>query len=196
MFVTTSFKKLRILSCALLVFTSLLTSATVFAIVFQCTPVALAWDKTLEGTCVDVTTVFYSHAGINISLDFIIYITPMPMLWSVQRPIRERMALIVVFAIGGFVCVTGILRLWSLQHAATSEDPSCMIIQSYFYFHSSFEMIWSLTLKRRGQRTVRHLVLHRSKRRHCLCLPSVSETTLLAYLLQHPAEQQCVQSKQ
>ncbi|KAH8695604.1 putative integral membrane protein [Talaromyces proteolyticus] len=124
LFVTQSYNKLRLLTWVLLYFTTAVTITWTFCIMLQCNPVALAWDKTLKGTCINMTAVFYSHAGINILLDFIVYIMPIPLLWSVNRPLRERLALIVIFAIGGFVCIMGIVRLQSLRKATVSTDPS------------------------------------------------------------------------
>lgn len=107
-------------------FVSLTLIAFVFAIVFQCSPIPYAWDKTLAGTCVNVTAIFYSHAGINIVTDVMIYIMPMKMLWGVRRPQKEKIALMVVFAMGIFVCLAGIIRLWALQKTSVSVDSSCM----------------------------------------------------------------------
>jgi hypothetical protein len=105
--------------------TTAVTITWTFLIMLQCNPVARAWDTTLPGTCVNMTAVFYSHAGINILLDFIVYVMPIPMLWGVNRPLRDRLALIVIFAVGGFVCIMGIVRLQSLRKATVSTDPSC-----------------------------------------------------------------------
>lgn len=72
-----------------------------------------------------MTAVFYTNAGINILLDFVVYVLPIPTLWRVNRPMRERVALVVIFAFGGFVVIMGIVRLQSLRSALVSTDPSC-----------------------------------------------------------------------
>jgi hypothetical protein len=125
LFVTTSYSKLRLLTWVMIGLTTAVTITWTFLIMLQCTPVAKAWETTLPGKCVNMTAVFYSHAGINILLDFIVYIMPIPMLWGVNRPLRDRLALIIIFAIGGFVCIMGIVRLQSLRKATVSTDPSC-----------------------------------------------------------------------
>jgi hypothetical protein len=100
--------------------------ATVLAGLFQCSPISFAWDKTIQGgTCFNVTALFYANAGVNIFQDLLIYLLPMRMLWKIQLPMKQKMALIIVFAIGGFVCVTGMIRLNSLKTASISKDPTC-----------------------------------------------------------------------
>ena len=100
--------------------------ACVTAGLFQCSPIAFAWDHTIEGgTCFNVIALFYTNAGLNIFQDFLIYILPMRMLYQLQIPKRQKVALMVVFAVGGFVCVTGIIRLVYLKTASVSSDPTC-----------------------------------------------------------------------
>jgi hypothetical protein len=100
--------------------------AFVIAGLFQCSPIPFAWDKTIPGgQCFDVTALFYANAGINIFQDVFIYVLPMKLLWEVQIPRKQKIALIIVFAVGGFVCITGMLRLNSLKTASISKDPTC-----------------------------------------------------------------------
>jgi hypothetical protein len=100
--------------------------AFVAAGLFQCSPIRFAWDKTIpNGSCFNVTALFYANAAVNIFQDVFIYILPMKLLWEVQIPRKQKVALIVVFAVGGFVCVTGMLRLKSLKTASISKDPTC-----------------------------------------------------------------------
>lgn len=105
-------------------FVSLTLVAFIFAVVFQCHPIEFAWNKAIDGKCVNQTAIFYSHAGINIVTDFVIYILPMKMLWGVVRPKKDKVGLVIVFAIGIFVCLAGIIRLWALQKTSVSADPS------------------------------------------------------------------------
>lgn len=101
--------------------------ASLLACIFQCSPIHKAWDTTglVEGTCINVNALFYANAGLDIVQDLIIYILPMKMLYQIQIPRRQKYALIIVFAIGGFVVVTGMIRLYYLKGAQNSTDPSC-----------------------------------------------------------------------
>ena len=101
--------------------------ACVLASIFQCTPIVRAWDTTgqVKGTCINVNALFFSNAALDIFQDAIIYVLPMKMLYQIQIPKRQKFALMIVFAVGGFVVVTGMIRLNALKFAQNSADPSC-----------------------------------------------------------------------
>ncbi|RYP76286.1 hypothetical protein DL770_007247 [Monosporascus sp. CRB-9-2] len=92
--------------------------------IFQCNPIPKAWDFDIPGTCFNRPALFFANAGLNIFQDFVIYILPSPMLWNVQLPLKQRIALIGVFVVGAFVCITGIIRVPTLWDAVSSDDPT------------------------------------------------------------------------
>lgn len=97
------------------------------ASIFQCIPIHKAWDTTgtVEGHCINVNALFFANAGLDIFQDAVIYALPMKMLYTLQIPRRQKFALMLVFAVGGFVVVTGMVRLNALKFAQNSADPSC-----------------------------------------------------------------------
>ena len=99
--------------------------ASVTASIFQCTPIRKAWDSDLNGSCIDVNALFFANAGLDIFQDAFIYVLPMRMLYQLQVPRRQKIALMLVFAVGGFVVITGMVRLNSLKKAQNTPDPSC-----------------------------------------------------------------------
>jgi hypothetical protein len=107
--------------------------ACCLASIFQCTPIDRAWSvqKLGEGHCINVNGLFYANAGLDIFQDLVIYILPMNMLYHIQIPKRQKYALMLVFAVGGFVVITGAIRLYYLQGAQASDDPSCMFPSSH-----------------------------------------------------------------
>lgn len=108
-------------------FVILTSFSFVIATIFQCTPISKAWEQpvTSKGHCIQVNAMFYANAGLDIFQDLLIYVLPMKMLYSIQIPRRQKFALMIVFAVGGFVVVTGMIRLYYLQGAQASQDPSC-----------------------------------------------------------------------
>ncbi|KAH8888969.1 hypothetical protein GQ53DRAFT_723745 [Thozetella sp. PMI_491] len=108
----------------MMAFVALTGLTCVIAGIFQCNPIHKAWDTDVPGTCFNQVALYLSNAGLNILQDFIIYILPVKRLWEIQLPRKQRIALIIVFVIGGFVCLTGILRLQSLTMASVSKDPT------------------------------------------------------------------------
>ena len=47
---------------------------------------------------------------LNILTDFLCLFLPVPMIWSIQRPKKQRIAILAMFAVGIFTCMAGIAR--------------------------------------------------------------------------------------
>lgn len=100
--------------------------ACVLASIFQCSPIHKAWDAhgTVPGSCINVNSLFLANAGLDIFQDALIYILPMRMLYQIKIPKRQKMGLMLVFAVGALAVVTGMVRLSYLKKAQNSPDPS------------------------------------------------------------------------
>ncbi|KAI3335726.1 hypothetical protein F4824DRAFT_142805 [Ustulina deusta] len=109
---------------AMMAFVFLTGFACSVAGIFQCNPIHKAWDTDVPGTCFDRPALFFANASLNIFQDFVIYLLPSPMLWNIQIPVRQRLALIGIFVVGGFVCIAGIIRIPTLRDAVSSTDPT------------------------------------------------------------------------
>ncbi|KAJ5541011.1 hypothetical protein N7494_006087 [Penicillium frequentans] len=114
----------RIICFVLLAIIASYMLAAFFASVFQCTPVARAWDKTISGSCIDITTNWYANAGFSISTDIIILALPMYPIYHSKMVINRKIALMGVFALGAFVAVTSIIRMQTLDASSTSSDTT------------------------------------------------------------------------
>jgi hypothetical protein len=76
------------------------TIAFVFAVVFQCDPVAHFWDATISGKCVNVRTLLYAGAGFSIAEDLMIMLLPIYELKGLNLTLSKRVALGGMFALG------------------------------------------------------------------------------------------------
>lgn len=74
--------------------------ATTLASVFQCTPIARTWNKSLDGVCLNTTIFWYANAGFSIVGDLILLALPMPILYNLKLPLNQRVALMMVFSLG------------------------------------------------------------------------------------------------
>ncbi|KAL4812801.1 hypothetical protein BDW67DRAFT_193222 [Aspergillus spinulosporus] len=90
----------------------------------NCIPVARFWDPTIPGSCLSSKALWFSNASMHIATDLAILVIPIPALYSLELPRKQRIALIAIFAVGGFVCITSICRLLSLKRIADSSDPT------------------------------------------------------------------------
>ncbi|KAL4759500.1 uncharacterized protein BDW70DRAFT_161601 [Aspergillus foveolatus] len=90
----------------------------------NCIPVARFWDPTIPGSCLSSKALWFSNASMHIATDLAILVIPIPALYSLDLPRKQKVALIAIFAVGGFVCITSICRLISLKRIADSSDPT------------------------------------------------------------------------
>ncbi|KFY36023.1 hypothetical protein V494_05383 [Pseudogymnoascus sp. VKM F-4513 (FW-928)] len=84
--------------------------------IFTCTPVRAYWDLKIQASsrCLPQDKVYYANGGLNIATDLIIATLPIYSVWKLQIDIRQKIALMVVLALGWFVCFVSILRLQAL----------------------------------------------------------------------------------
>ena len=97
------------------------TLITTFTI---CIPASFFWDKSIEGSCFNFLALWFVNAALNIITDVAILVIPLRIIISIQLPKAQRVWLILVFAIGGIVCISSILRLQSLYVVSVSSDPT------------------------------------------------------------------------
>ncbi|KAJ5099574.1 hypothetical protein N7532_006575 [Penicillium argentinense] len=90
----------------------------------NCVPVAKFWNDSIDGFCLNKPGLWFSNASMHITTDLVILIIPIPALIAIDIPRKQKMALIIIFALGGFVCITSIVRLISLKQISDSTDPT------------------------------------------------------------------------
>lgn len=67
-----------------------------------CRPLAYNWDKTVKGTCGNLTTQIIAVAVINAVLDFASAVLPMPVLWNLQMAFKKKIMLTGIFSLAGW----------------------------------------------------------------------------------------------
>ncbi|KKK15951.1 hypothetical protein ARAM_002791 [Aspergillus rambellii] len=90
----------------------------------NCVPVAKFWNPSIPGYCLSQKGLWFSNACMHIATDLAILIIPIPALSALELPRRQRVALISILGLGGFVCVTSICRLVALKRISDSSDPT------------------------------------------------------------------------
>ncbi|RAH66449.1 uncharacterized protein BO66DRAFT_474185 [Aspergillus aculeatinus CBS 121060] len=94
----------------------------VFSAILFCIPVRSFWDTSLPRTCLPEGVVWCLNAGFQISTDLLLVILPMPVLAKLQIPKRQKVALILIFALGFFVCAMSVIRLTTIVKLIRSPD--------------------------------------------------------------------------
>lgn len=94
-----------------------------FEAIFICHPVAYFWDQSIPGgTCLNKEAIWFTNAGLTIAMDIAIVVLPMPAVRSLSLQKSQKIGIMLLFALGGFVCVASIVRLTTLQVIAKSKD--------------------------------------------------------------------------
>ncbi|KAH7418835.1 hypothetical protein BKA64DRAFT_763598, partial [Cadophora sp. MPI-SDFR-AT-0126] len=70
--------------------------------IFQCTPIAKAWNLTIPGHCINLKGSFIGNAVPNILTDVAILGLPMPHVWRLHTTLIQRCQLSAVFLLGSF----------------------------------------------------------------------------------------------
>ncbi|PVH68619.1 hypothetical protein DL98DRAFT_375249, partial [Cadophora sp. DSE1049] len=100
-----------------------------FTNVFSCTPIARSWDLSItSGSCINRPIFYFANAGLNIGTDCVMLILPIPMLWNLQMPRRQKAGLIGVFMAGSFVCIVSIIRLKYLFPLLKNPDITWAVV--------------------------------------------------------------------
>ncbi|KAF2766655.1 P-loop containing nucleoside triphosphate hydrolase protein [Teratosphaeria nubilosa] len=79
----------------------------------QCTPFTHIFDLTGPGTCLNMTVYYYIIAAYLVASDTVIAAMPVPMLWALKRPTRERVVLVALFAVMLVPVIASIVRFTS-----------------------------------------------------------------------------------
>lgn len=94
--------------------------------VFQCTPIADAWEKGGEGKCLDIATVGVVGAGFSIAEDVFLWVLPFFEVRKMTFDFKKKLVICIMFSIGSFACIASMIRLRYIAYSAHSRDSSCM----------------------------------------------------------------------
>lgn len=68
-----------------------------------CVPIHSFWDlsrSTRNQHCLPAGPVWFTNAGIQIATDLVILAFPMPLLWKLQIPKKQKWGIILIFGLG------------------------------------------------------------------------------------------------
>ncbi|KAI4592153.1 hypothetical protein KJ359_011481 [Pestalotiopsis sp. 9143b] len=142
---------LRMASWVVLAIVNIAGVVLTFLNIFQCRPIRAAFDRyTEEAQCIPLLTEFLCSAPVNIVTDLAILALPLPVLTGMRLPFRQKIILIVTFALGIFVTVVDVVRIYYLQQAITSVSPTSSSNpeatfgdQAEFAWNASLSLMWS-----------------------------------------------------
>ncbi|EHA25632.1 hypothetical protein ASPNIDRAFT_141890, partial [Aspergillus niger ATCC 1015] len=94
-----------------------------------CRPLSYFWNQFLgaSGTCVDTDTFFLATGIINMVNDIIILLIPFRQIAKLQMNRRKKIAVCLILALGGFVCVASAVRIYVLYRFTQARDITWMM---------------------------------------------------------------------
>ncbi|EXK76372.1 hypothetical protein FOQG_18886 [Fusarium oxysporum f. sp. raphani 54005] len=127
-------RRFRAVVCLLMAVVAGYSFSAVLVAIFQCHPVEMAWDITIsDGSCIDRMAYFIAILALNVTTDLFMLVLPIPMLWKVKMPKRQKLGLIGIFMTGSFVCVVGFLRIKSLVSLMGLNDLTWHLVDGYVW---------------------------------------------------------------
>ncbi|CAJ2501976.1 Uu.00g048290.m01.CDS01 [Anthostomella pinea] len=110
----------------LLVIMTLFGLVLFFGDVLACIPVEVSWQMNTIGDnrCINKPLFLFITSIINIVLDILVYLLPVPLILKLRLPRSQRVALLVPFTIGGVVCVASAMRLVVIHELPNARDES------------------------------------------------------------------------
>lgn len=131
------------ISNCLIAFIALWALSALLVNIFQCIPVQYYYDKSLKGHCMKGEVQFFQAMGaIALIEDVFILCLPIPIVWRLHITFRQKLALTLVFSLGGLyvspliwpnltdhprVCIFSLLRLIEFRHFILT-DLACTFL--------------------------------------------------------------------
>ncbi|KAL7923337.1 putative PTH11-typeG-protein-coupled receptor [Trichoderma austrokoningii] len=100
------------------------TIGAVASTIFQCVPIAGAWDKQVDAACIDSDIFWLAYAVMNILTDFMVLALPIAPIIALQLSTRSKLMICAIFLMGGFVTFTSILRAASVKNSLANKSDT------------------------------------------------------------------------
>lgn len=120
----------------LLVWVAVLCTCNVIAVdltvIFQCHPIHHAWNRPVDGSnghCINEDRFFIGSGSVNVFLNALVFILPMPLLWRLRTTVRQQIILTAIFTLAGFVVLISIIWIVVLARLE-SEDVTWNFINA------------------------------------------------------------------
>ncbi|KAK2791300.1 hypothetical protein FQN52_004977 [Onygenales sp. PD_12] len=102
--------------------------ALIFAVIFQCSPVDMAWNhwdgEHTNVKCSNINLIGWVSSAINIVLDVVIIVLPTRELFRLALSTKKKIHILLMFSVGFFVTIVSIIRLKSFLQFGNSRNPT------------------------------------------------------------------------
>ncbi|KPI42149.1 uncharacterized protein AB675_5336 [Cyphellophora attinorum] len=88
--------------------------STILGTIFQCRPVAGAWDFSLDRKCYPVEDLLYFSTAFSVFSDVVLCLLPLPFFWKLGIPKKEKVVVSCLFCFGLVAAVASVVRITTL----------------------------------------------------------------------------------
>jgi fucose permease len=112
---------LRVSSYVTLAIVNIAGVVLTFMNAFQCRPIYAAYTPHTQGKCISIVTLYLCSAPVNVITDLAILVLPIPVLTGMRLPRKQKTVLVFTFALGIFVTIIDVIRIYYLQKALDAQ---------------------------------------------------------------------------
>ena len=137
---------LRIFSYVVLAMVNIGGIIVTFFSAFQCRPPRAAYDLSVQNpSCISILSIYLASAPLNVASDLAILVLPIPVLTGVRMPGKQKTIIVFLFALGIFVTIIDVVRIYYLQLAANESQAQQIQSTPRSLDHStaSIALLWS-----------------------------------------------------
>ncbi|KAJ6190021.1 hypothetical protein N7519_000042 [Penicillium mononematosum] len=113
--------------------------AIILVSIFQCTPIARAWDTHIPGTCINLKASFIGNAVPNIVTDILILSLPVRVVRRLHASLTQRLSVIGTFLLGSLFVYPLLLHITGLRQWTDWTLSQSVVFTSIYRFTTLFE---------------------------------------------------------
>jgi hypothetical protein len=69
-------------------------------VVLSCIPISTDWDQSVHGTCININLRVLATAAVNVGIDLLVVLLPMPVVRRLRLPAPQRLMVGAIFVLG------------------------------------------------------------------------------------------------
>jgi hypothetical protein len=144
-----------------------------------CSPIARFWDQTVDGSCLNETSIIMADAVVSVVSDLIILILPLPLTLTLQMSGKRKMRVMGILGAGGLAVAASIIRLALIVVTGQSKDVSLAFMRINMLGYVSPKE-WDI-LDRLADKKLSSSNAEVSIGVICTCLPALSALVIRLY---------------
>ncbi|OAA63522.1 hypothetical protein SPI_03685 [Niveomyces insectorum RCEF 264] len=141
---------IRPASLGLLAVVALSQIWVLYVIFSACTPLAAFWDPALAAAGPDASSssgsschpqvYWLSNQYLLIATDFLVFLLPLPVVWTLKVRRRQKILLVFLFALGFFVCAISVIRIVLLMPLLNNAGADFTYNSTPAYYWTTVEI--------------------------------------------------------